>query len=147
MSLDVYLTVKYPVKKAGTGVFIRRNGMNVELSAKEVAEQFEGAEIQSTEYESNEVFDYNITHNLGSMADKAGLYYAMWRPDEKGWKVAKDLIKPLEAGVKKLKADPAGYKEMNPDNGWGSYDGLLHFAEAYLQACTDYPEAEIEVSR
>lgn len=28
------------------------------------------------------VFDRNITHNLGNMADKSGIYYALWRPEE-----------------------------------------------------------------
>lgn len=26
------------------------------------------------------VFETNITHNLNTMADKAGIYYACWRP-------------------------------------------------------------------
>ena len=31
MSLDVYLTERIPIKKKGTGVFIRKNGQTVEL--------------------------------------------------------------------------------------------------------------------
>lgn len=148
MSLDVWLTVKgEPIKRAGTGVFVRRNGKTVELSAKEVAEQFDGAEIQPQEYESNEVYDNNITHNLTEMASKADLYTALWRPDEQGWTKAKDITGILERGLKRLKKDPTGFKKYNPDNGWGSYDGLVNFTESYLQACKDYPEAEIGVSR
>lgn len=116
MSLDVYLTVKKPVVKSGTGVYARENGQRVELTAKEVAEKFEGAEIQPTEYESNEVFDYNITHNLGSMADKAGIYYYLWRPEERQCYKAKDLILPLSRGLKKLKDSPDKFKELNPDS-------------------------------
>ena len=29
-----------------------------------------------------QVFSANITHNLGKMADEAGIYKALWRPDE-----------------------------------------------------------------
>ena len=36
----------------------------------------------------------NITHNLGHMAYVAGLYRAIWRPDQYGYKYAKDLIDP-----------------------------------------------------
>lgn len=28
------------------------------------------------------VFSQNVTHNLGKMADAAGIYYALWRPEE-----------------------------------------------------------------
>jgi hypothetical protein len=147
MSLDVWLTVNKPVLKSGTGVYVRQNGKRIELSAKEVAEQFEGAEIQPQEYESNEVFDANITHNLGQMANKAGLYYALWRPEERQYYKAKDLITPLTRGLKKLKANPDTFKAINPDNGWGSYDDLVQFTGDYLETCKQYPEAEIGVSR
>jgi hypothetical protein len=40
-----------------------------------------------------------------------------------------------------LEADPARYRAMNPDNGWGSYDGVLKTLRAMLeasrQACCD----------
>jgi hypothetical protein len=81
MSLDVWLTVKKPVEKSGTGVFVRDGSSTRELTAKEIAERFEGAEVQPQEYITHDVYDGNITHNLGRMADMAGIYYALWRPD------------------------------------------------------------------
>jgi hypothetical protein len=40
-----------------------------------------------------------------------------------------------------LEADPARYRAMNPDNGWGDYDGVLkvlrEMYEASRQACCD----------
>jgi hypothetical protein len=93
------------------------------------------------------VLDLNMTHNLGHMADKAGVYYALWRPEEKGWKYAKDIIKVLERGLKKLKDKPEYFKKLNPDNGWGDYEGLVSFVEECLASCKSHPSAIIEVSR
>lgn len=82
MSLDVYLTMKEPVVRRGTGVFVRDNGATRELSAEEVAERFPGSEIPEEEYESEHCYSGNITHNMGEMAGEAGIYLALWRPGE-----------------------------------------------------------------
>lgn len=89
----------------------------------------------------------NITHNLTAMADEADLYYALWRPEEKGWKYARDIVDTLGAGVARLHAEPDRFRTLNPHNGWGSYEGLLEFATKYLELCRKYPSARIEVSR
>jgi len=41
------------------------------------------------------VYDANITHNLGEMADEAGVYKHLWRPEEIGLTKAAELIEPL----------------------------------------------------
>jgi len=94
-----------------------------------------------------EVYESNMTHNLGQMADKAGIYYALWRPEEKGYKKAKDIIKILEKGLKDLKERPEYFKKYNASNGWGMYEHFIPFVEEYLEACKKYPNAEIYVSR
>jgi hypothetical protein len=93
------------------------------------------------------VFDLNITHNLAEMAQEAGVYKALWRPEDIGAKYARDLIEPLKIGLMLLKKDPKHFEKYNPVNGWGEYTHLLWFVENYLKACKGYPEAEIEVSR
>lgn len=148
MSLDVSLIASDPIKKQGTGVFIRDGGSTRELTQEEVAAKFPGSKaVPLQSFETTEVYSANITHNLGEMAKNAYIYYALWRPEEKNWQLAKEIIKPLEKGLAKLKADPDRFKKFNPDNGWGSYDGLVEFVEEYLEACRKYPEAIIEVSR
>jgi hypothetical protein len=92
------------------------------------------------------VFDCNITHNLGEMADKAGLYKALWHPEELQIKRADELILVLKQGLKKLKRNPLFYKRYNAKNGWGKYEHLVEFVEKYLQACIDNPDAEVGVS-
>jgi hypothetical protein len=92
-------------------------------------------------------YDANITHNLNAMADHAGIYYHLWRPSEIGINRAKELIEPLEKGLIALKELPGFFKKYNPPNGWGTYEILVEFVEAYLKACKEYPEAVVRVSR
>lgn len=89
----------------------------------------------------------NITHNLGRMAEAAGIYEALWRPDEIGLTLASQLIAPLEEGLRKLKADPIGFAQFNAPNGWGLYEHFVPFTEKYLEACKQYPEAKVRASR
>lgn len=94
-----------------------------------------------------EVYSANITHNLGRMAKEAGIYMHLWRPDELGITKASELIEPLLRGFEKLASEPEKYRALNPENGWGSYEGLLNFVSEYLDACEDNPDAEVRVSR
>lgn len=148
MSLDVSLKVVEPVVKSGTGVFIRDNGKNIELTIDQVKERFpESDDIVEKEFETLEVFDYNITHNLVPMAKAADIYMELWRPEEVGITKARDLINPLREGLHRLKSNPNKYKEFNPANGWGDYDGLVEFVSKYLDACYEYPDSDVEVWR
>lgn len=117
--------------------------------------------------EKEHVYWANITHNLGKMAGKAGIYEALWRPHrlkpgynipendrESEWKfedenttMAKDIIPLLERGLTDLKSRPEYFEKFNSPNGWGVYEHFVPFVEKYLEACKEYPEAVIEVSR
>ena len=94
-----------------------------------------------------EVHSANITHNLGEMAQAAGIYKELWRPEEEGLTKAHQLIAPLTSGLARLKGDPEGYARYNPRNGWGDYVGLVRFVEKYCAACEEYPNADVRVSR
>lgn len=93
------------------------------------------------------VYEANITHNLAEMADQAGIYKHLWRPDEIGITKARELIEPLTTGLALLRSDPERFRILNPSNGWGSYEGLLDFVALYLYHCEENPEANVEVSR
>lgn len=147
MSLDVTLLTDTPKEKIGTGVFVRKDGANVELTLDEVREKWPDADVSLDKYETQEVYTANITHNLNKMAMAAGLYDALWRPDEQNWKIASDIIPALEAGLTKLAEDPETFKKYQPENNWGTYDGFVTFVGNYLIACKENPEARIEVSR
>jgi hypothetical protein len=93
------------------------------------------------------VFDTNITHNLAPMAERAGIYQHLWRPEEIGITMASELIEPLTAGLAKMKADPDHYRTFDAPNGWGTYNDFVPFVERYLAACIGNPDATIAVSR
>jgi len=100
------------------------------------------------------VYDANITHNLGKMASAVKLsngmtlYDILWRPDEQeGLKFARDISELLDEGFNILLSSPEEYKRYNPENGWGSYDGLCNFVYNYRNACWENPDAELRVSR
>lgn len=94
-----------------------------------------------------ESFDANITHNLNKMADAAGIYDHIWRPEEIGITTAKELIEPLTKGLADFKARPEYYEEFSASNGWGTYEQFVPWVEKYLNACIEYPESTIHVSR
>ncbi len=89
------------------------------------------------------LFDANITHNLNKMADEAGIYKYVWRPEELNIECANDLIEPLRAGIAKMEADPDHYKTFDAENGWGTYSDFLPWLRKYLAACEQYPGAMI----
>lgn len=101
------------------------------------------------------------------MASEAGIYEALWRPytllieydiPEDDYKAeyafekahpmqAKDIVDALELGLADLKARPNYFEAFNSPNGWGMYEHFVPFVEKYLNACKEYPEAMINVSR
>ena len=105
------------------------------------------------------VFTQNITHNLGKMAAEVkyglewtgdgelSLYEVLWRPEERGFTFARDIADLLDIGWNILLSDPEYFKKFNPENGWGSYDGLCDFVYKYRNACWDNPDAQLRVSR
>jgi hypothetical protein len=82
------------------------------------------------------VYDANITHNLGRMAEEAGIYKHLWRPEELGITTASELIEPLTAGLALLKADPVRFEAFNSRNGWGMYEHFVPFVERYRRLYT-----------
>ena len=93
------------------------------------------------------LFEANITHNLGEMADTAGIYKACWRPVEIGATKAKDILPLLEKGYSDLKARPYYFKQYDSSNGWCLYEHFLPWVEEYMNACKEYPESTIWVGR
>lgn len=124
MSLDVYLERKLSV---------------TDLSPPE--------DQRKEEIETECVFDANITHNLTEMAEKAGLYGVVWRPEENGIERASQMIDHLEQGVAKLKSDPTYFQQFDASNGWGRYIDFVPWLERYLEACRTYPYTTVRVSR
>lgn len=97
----------------------------------------------------SECISFNITHNLVPMADKAGLYEPLWRPEENYPHpvLASDVYPAIMAGFNNLMINPESYKDLNPGNGWGDYNGLVDFTANVLAALRQYPLAVVEACR
>jgi len=150
MSLDVYLELEgATVLHTEPRIFVRVNGSTREMTREEWDERWPDREpvTMTPDVTTNEVYAANITHNLARMADKAGLYEYLWRPDELGVTKARELIAPLQAGLIVLGKYPGTFKALNPPNGWGTYEGLIRFVAGYLQACIEWPDATVRVWR
>jgi hypothetical protein len=87
------------------------------------------------------------THNLGAMADEAGIYDIVWRPEENGITKAKQMIEPLANAITAMMADPERFKKFDAPNGWGLYEHFVPWLERYLEACKAHPEANVRASR
>lgn len=145
MSLDLHIISQEPVKKHGTGVYIRENGQTLELKTmEEVRAHFPGKDlshIHEFDYEDENFWHGNITHNMGEMACEVpvegtnlSLYDLLWQPEDHGFNSAgspcyRELVLK---GYLYLRAHRQELLPLNPDNGWGHYDLLLTFTEDFL---------------
>jgi len=91
-------------------------------------------------------YDANITHNLGAMADEAGIYKHLWHPEQVGVKLAEHLIEPLDTAIKLMKADPVRFRKFDAPNKWGTYEDFVPWLENLLEACRACPGASVRVS-
>ena len=89
------------------------------------------------------IHSQNITHNLNTMADHAGIYEALWHPEP--GTLAADLIDLLEKAIVDMKQRPDYYKQFDAENGWGTYDDFVPWLEELLEHCRENPDAEVSV--
>jgi hypothetical protein len=95
-----------------------------------------------------EIDSHNVTHNLVPMAQEAGIYEALWRPEELVDTPRLRNIEPVvRNGLALLKADTERFEAMNPKNGWGSRKNLVEACEWVLRWAESYPLAMIEACR
>lgn len=90
-----------------------------------------------------EVFDANYTHNVTPMWRKAGCYDALYKSEGL---CARAVLPALRAAVEAMRADPAGYRALEPANKWGTYETALPWLEEVLAAFEANPDGVIHVS-
>lgn len=140
MSLDVYLTYpQEPTRIDRAKILLRDNGFD------DVAQLIE-CYINDDEKREG-AYSSNITHNLGRMANEAGIYEHLWRPEEIGITKARQLIEPLREGLRLLQSDRTRFEAFNASNGWGLYEHFVPWVASYLAACEENPDADVHVSR
>lgn len=106
----------------------------------------------------------NMTSNIGGMYRKAmpwrsgmiATYAGHEKPDPRDEKrdglpglsgmLCRDALPILNEGVAYLQDHPAEMRAMEPDNGWGSYEGALQYLRKIRDACTEHPLGRVEVS-
>ncbi len=136
MSLDLYILSTKPIKKTGSGIYVRDQGKTRELKTKEeIQKWFPGSDVEIKEYETTEIFDGNITHNLAEMASHVisgdyTLYTLLWEPFV--CKVTQEYIDCVKKGLEYLTLHEEDLKPYNPSNGWGSYETLLDFTRSFI---------------
>jgi hypothetical protein len=99
--------------------------------------------------ETHTVFELgNYTSNVAPMWGKA-LQAASgpeWLSDLNGRVVDEDLVATLYAARNHMQNCADEYRAMNPENGWGNYEGALEYLERLLLGCRLHPGAVIYVS-
>lgn len=105
--------------------------------------------LYAVDQDDNEicVYDGNITHNLTDMAREAGIYKALWRPEEINAEKAEDIANILHDGLIQMKSNPKRFQFFNASNGFGTYKHFVPFVEEVLDACKKYPSAKISIYR
>lgn len=61
-------------------------------------------------------------------------------------KLAVDVAIKLTDGIIKMTNNPKVYREMNPENDWGNYEGAIRFLAQIIRQCLIYPEYLVEVN-
>jgi len=91
-----------------------------------------------------DVFDANITHNLSKMWSEAGCYKALYQSEGKtAQEVLPDLLKALDD----MERRPEYFRQFDAHNGWGTYEHALPWLRKLVDACNEYPDATIRVSK
>ena len=90
------------------------------------------------------LFEATYTHNAWALAEKAGIYRYVWKPNDcNDIQTAKDLIAPLTRGIERIEqmeSDPAL-------SSWQEYETFLAWLKKYLLACKQHPKALVCAER
>jgi hypothetical protein len=60
--------------------------------------------------------------------------------------VCGDIVEQLERAVDDMIARPDFYRQWNPANGWGDYEGALRYLAGIEAYCRAYPKARLRIS-
>jgi hypothetical protein len=83
----------------------------------------------------------NYTSNAWRMYAEAGIRL----PELDGlW--CGDLVWRLADAVKQMETDPGRFQPLEPENGWGDYEGALNYLRSILDVCEAHPQARLYIS-
>lgn len=100
--------------------------------------------MQDAKGDEFSVWDGNYTSNMAGAWREAGIHIHKW--DEHT--LARDVVGSVRRGVALMEDNPRFFMTFEPDNGWGSYLGVLDaFLKPMLDAMERWPDARVWVSR
>lgn len=82
---------------------------------------------------------FNLTYNLTPMLAAAGMESWSTFIGRPAGPAGDDWRQVVDA----LAADPAQFRAMSPENGWGTYEDAVTVLDALAQACAAHPDATI----
>jgi hypothetical protein len=88
------------------------------------------------------VFDGNYTSNCARMWRAAGCDLA-----EFDGRPATELGPVAAAAAADIASHPSKYRDLEPDNGWGSMAGVIEFLGDIAEACATHQFAVVRVHR
>lgn len=54
-----------------------------------------------------------------------------------------DALPLFERGLQRLKNDPIKYRELEPENGWGTYHGLIDLFTKFIEVMKEHPDGTL----
>ena len=101
-------------------------------------------DINITAKREVEIYECNITYNLAPM-------YYKCIDKEKGLKKldnmsCKEALPIINNAITDLLNNADEYRKLNPENGWGSYEGLLSKLQEIRNCCENNSDGIINVS-
>jgi hypothetical protein len=84
----------------------------------------------------------NYTYNVSEMFHKALGFELM----DLGGKICGECLPDLERATLHMSENPTEYIPLNPENGWGDYNGALGYLIALKHGCKKHPKAIISIS-
>lgn len=88
------------------------------------------------------VYEDNYTKNVSNMFRAAIEDIGLKRFHGMG---AEFAILLINKAILKMQSDPERYKKMNPENGWGDYEGALKVLQNLHAACVQHPLCTIHI--
>lgn len=100
-------------------------------------------EIYITAKRETEIYESNVTYNLAKM-------YYKCIDKEKGFKKldgmnCKEALPIVENAIRDMLVNADEYRKLNPENGWGSYEGLLETLQGIRRCCQENFDGKISV--
>lgn len=87
-------------------------------------------------------YEKNYTYNVSPM-----FYEAFGEPGINliEGKTGKECLVKLKKGLSEMKNNKEKYEAMNPENGWGRYEGAVEVVETLIKWAKEAPKAEFYV--